>query len=108
MNCGPASLDIPASPPETGTITVSEDGQQIIGEGLEDAQGVPITLNADPNITGRFTGSFSGVQEGVPVTINYFWQVVTEEYIVGFLTTSFSSEGVTCNLYRPYELVYIG
>ena len=44
----------------------------------------------------------------MPVTMNYFWQVVTEEYIVGYLTASVTAEGVTCTVYRPYELVYSG
>jgi hypothetical protein len=34
--------------------------------------------------------------------------VVTDEFIVGYLTSTFSAEGVTCTIYRPYELVYTG
>jgi hypothetical protein len=108
MNCGQFSLAIPASPPESGTLEVQDNGMTIIGSGLQDAQGVAVTMQADADIRGRYTGSFQGQEQGVPVTINYFWQVVTDEYIVGYLTASVTSEGVTCTVYRPYELVYSG
>lgn len=48
----------------------------------------------------------TGTEQGIPVTINYVWQVVTDEYVVGYLTSSFTAEGVTCTVYRPYELRY--
>ncbi len=108
MACGDVSLSIPASPPESGVLEVLEGGRTLIGTGLQDDQTASITLNADPSITGRYTGSFQGTEQGVPVTINYFWQVVTDEYIVGFLTASVTAEGRTCSVYRPYELVYTG
>jgi hypothetical protein len=107
MACGAMSLDIPASPPENGIIEVSDGGRTLIGTGLQEDQAT-ITLRADPEISGRYSGAFDGMEQGVPVTINYFWQVVTEEYIVGFLTASVTSEGITCNVYRPYELTYTG
>jgi energy-converting hydrogenase Eha subunit B len=108
MNCGAFSLAISASPPESGTLEVLDGGQTVIGTGLEAAQGVSITMNADPGINGRYTGTFQGMEQGVPVTIDYFWQVVTDEYIVGFLTASVTSEGMSCTVYRPYEMVYTG
>jgi hypothetical protein len=108
MGCGDVSLSIPASPPESGVLEVLEGGRTLIGTGLQDDQTASITLTADPNITGRYTGSFQGTEQGVPVTINYFWQVVTDEYIVGFLTASLTAEGRTCSVYRPYELVSLG
>lgn len=108
MDCGLMSLDIPASPPESGVLEVLDGGQTVIGTGLEDAQGVAITMNAEPMINGRYTGSFQGMEEGVPVTINYFWQVVTDEHIVGFLTASVTAEGVTCSIYRSFEMFYTG
>ena len=67
-----------------------------------------ITLRADPEIRGRYSGTFEGMEQGVPVTIKYFWQVVTDEYIVGYLTASVTAQGVTCTVYRPFELTYSG
>jgi hypothetical protein len=65
-------------------------------------------LTAQPEITGRYAGAFEGSEQGVPVTINYFWQVVTDEYIVGFLTASVTSQGVSCEVYRSHEMSYTG
>jgi hypothetical protein len=107
MDCGDMSLDIPASPRENGTIEVRDGGRTLIGTSLQEDQ-ASITLRADPAIRGRYSGTFDGMEQGVPVTINYFWQVVTDEYIVGFLTASMDSEGITCTVYRPYELTYTG
>jgi hypothetical protein len=106
MDCGSYSMDIPANPPEAGILEVLENGQKIIGTGMAESQGESITMMADPEINGRYNGIFDGTQEGVPVQIYYYWQVVTEENIVGYLTASFSSQGVTCEVYRPFDLVY--
>ena len=35
-------------------------------------------------------------------------QLITDEHIVGFLTSSFSLEGVGCNIYRTFEMFYSG
>jgi hypothetical protein len=101
-------LDIPTSPPETGTLEVLDGGQTLVGTSLQEDQSVPITMSADSAYRGRYTGTLAGVEQGVPITLNYVWQVVTDEYIVGYLSSSFTSEGVSCTLYRPYELRYVG
>jgi hypothetical protein len=109
MECSGAQLlAIPASPPESGVLEVLDGGQTVIGTGLESAESASITMNAVPEIRGRYTGSFEGQEQGVPVSINYYWQVVTNEHIVGFLTSSFSSEGVSCSVYRSFEMFYSG
>jgi hypothetical protein len=107
MNCDAFTLDIPASPAESGIIEVLDGGQTLIGSGLQEDE-ASITMNAEAEITGRYAGAFEGKEQGVPVTINYYWQVVTDEYIVGFLTASVTSEGVSCEVYRSYELNYTG
>jgi len=109
MDCGEAlTVAIPASPPESGVLEGLENGQAVIGTSLRDAQDVSITMKADLNITGFYTGAFQGQEQGVLVKIHYIWQVVTDEYIIGFLTSSFTSEGVTCNVYHSFELNYSG
>jgi hypothetical protein len=107
MACEGMSLEIPASPPEAGILEVLDGGRTLIGTGLQGDQ-ASITLQADPEIRGRYRGAVEGMEQGVPVTIHYYWQVVTDEYIVGFLTASMTSEGMTCDVYRPYELTYAG
>jgi hypothetical protein len=108
MDCGATSLAIPASPPESGSIDVQDGGRTLVGTSLQDDQTAPVVMTADADLVGRYTGAFDGMEQGVPVTINYVWQVVTDEYIVGYLTSSFTAQGVTCEVYRPYELRYSG
>jgi hypothetical protein len=108
MSCGGFSLAIPASPPESGILEVLDDGQTVIGTSLQEAQSAPITMIADPNINGLYAGSFQGMEQGVPVTIDFFWQVVTDEYIVGYLAAGVTAEGVSCEVYRSFEMFYTG
>jgi len=107
LDCGVTVLDIPASPPERGTLEVLDGGRTVIGRSLQEGE-APVTMTADPEGRGRYTGSAGGTEQGIPVTIDYFWQVVTDEYVVGYLTASFASEGVTCTVYRSFELRYVG
>jgi len=108
LDCGVTSLGIPASPPETGVIEVLDGGQTLVGRSLQEDPSVPITMAADPEILGRYTGAVEGMEEGIPVTLTFVWQVVTETSMVGYLTGSVTSEGVTCTVYRPYDMVWVG
>jgi len=109
LSCGVMALDIPASQPEGGTLELVDGGAQVIASGISADTGVvSITLDAVPRINGRYAGTFSATQEGIPITIDYYWQLVTDEYIVGYLTSTFTQEGVTCTIYRPFELQYNG
>jgi hypothetical protein len=83
MDCGVAPLSIPTSPPESGVIEVQDGGQTVVGTGPQEDATAAITLSADPNVIGRYTGAFDGTEQGVPVTINYFWQVVTDDTLWG-------------------------
>jgi hypothetical protein len=108
MDCSGVSLAIPTSPPERGVIEVLDGGRTLVGTSLQEDQTAPITMSADPEFVGRYTGAIGGTELGVPITINYSWQVVTDEYILGYLTSSFTAEGATCSVYRPYVLTYAG
>jgi hypothetical protein len=100
-------MDIPASPPENGVLEVLDGGQTVIGSGLDVSQGAPITMTADPDVNGLYFGTFEGIEEGVPVTIYYYWQLVTDIYIVGYLSSEVTAEGMSCSVYRPFELWYL-
>lgn len=107
LDCGVTVLNIPPSPPEGGTLDVQDGGATVIASGVA-AETESITLTREPVINGRYAGSFQGVAEGVPITIDYFWQLVTDEYIIGYLTSSYTAEGITCTIYRPFELRFNG
>jgi hypothetical protein len=106
LDCDAMSMAMSAGPPETGTIEVLDEGATVIGTGI--AEGTSITMTADPEITGRYTGSVEVSDGGGPLTIDYVWQLVTDEYIIGYLTGTVTAEGVSCSAYRPFELRYIG
>lgn len=53
---------MPAEPPETGTMGVLDGGAAVIATGI--AEGVAITMNADPTISGRYRGSLQVTEEG--------------------------------------------
>ena len=108
MDCGAFSLPIEAQPPEGGTLEVQDGGRTIIGRSLQQDQTAPITMTAARDLRGRYSGAVGGTEQGVPIIIDNVWQVVTDEYIVGYLTSTFESQGVSCTIYRPYELRYSG
>ncbi|MDX1691081.1 MAG: hypothetical protein R3290_08680, partial [Acidimicrobiia bacterium] len=113
LDCGVIVNEIPPSPPEPGTIEASDDGRRLVGSGFSGApdpatggegQVVSVEFTRSPASPGRYVGSFT--QDGL--TVDYVAQVITSEYLVGYLFGSFSRSGVTCELYRPYVLEYAG
>ena len=92
---------------DRGTIEVRDDGRTLYGVGMSEGT-APLTMHAVPAITGRYAGSVGGSQNGIPMTIEFFWQLVTDEWIIGYLTSTVSASGMTCNMFRTYELEYAG
>lgn len=91
---------------ESGTMEVSDDGRTVVGTGFG-GDTKPITMHAVPRIIGRYQGTV-GSQDGIPMTIEFFWQLVTDEWIVGYLTSTVNQSGMTCNMFRTFELRYTG
>lgn len=106
--CGTMNLSIPASPPENGILEVKDGVRALVGSGLRQDETASVTLHADPGIVGSLTGAVQATAEGAPAAIDYYSQVVTEEYVIGYLTASVMSEGVACNVYRSFEMLYAG
>lgn len=92
---------------ESGTLDVSDDGLTVVGTGFS-AGTAPVTMQAVPAINGRYWGTVGGSQDGIPMTIEFVWQLVTDEYIVGYLTSTVSQSGMTCRMFRTYDLRYTG
>jgi hypothetical protein len=55
-----------------------------------------------------YRGTVGGSQDGIPMTIEFVWQVRDEKRISGSLSSSVSQQGMTCNMSRTYELAYGG
>lgn len=92
---------------DSGTLEVNDDGSTVVGRGFS-ASTATITMHAVSPINGRYQGSFGGSQDGIPMTMNFFWQLVTDEWIVGYLTSTYSASGMTCRIFRTYDLRYAG
>lgn len=105
---GIVNLNIPLEPVrDSGTLDIRNGGQTIFGDGLgSDTE--DITMQSIPGLTGRFAGTVSGSPGGVPMSIDYYWQLVDDEWIIGYLTSHVDTQGLTCNMFRTYELRYTG
>jgi hypothetical protein len=108
MDCGGFAMDIPPGPSENVTLEFLEDDDTLIVTGFGESGELSATMTAVPDIRGRYTGSFEIIEEGIPVTFEYEWQLVTDEYIIGIIVGTISSEGVTCNINRPFQMIYLG
>jgi hypothetical protein len=103
MSCaGGLALSLDALPPENGTIEVLEDGALSMTGGM--AEVTSLTATPNPDVLGLYTAS-TGVQN---VTIDFYFQVVTAEHIIGYLLGTASEQGVTCDVYRPFTMDYGG
>lgn len=107
MVCG-TLINMPLKPSrESGTLEIRDCGWTVIGSGM--SQGTaPVTMRAVDRTSGRYTGSVGGAQDGIPMTIDFTWQLKSNELIVGNLKSQVTQQGMTCNMTRPFELKYSG
>ncbi len=107
MVCG-TLINMPLKPSrESGTLEIRDCGWTVVGTGM--AQGTAaITMRAVDRTSGRYTGSVGGAQDGIPMTIDFTWQLKSSEWIVGDLKSQVTQGGMTCNMTRPFELKYSG
>ena len=105
---GIVNLNLPLKPvSDSGTIEVRNGGQTLFGDGFSDDT-EDITMKSVPGLIGRYSGVVAGSPGGVPMSIDYYWQVVNDEWIIGYLTSHVDTQGMTCNMFRTYELTYKG
>jgi hypothetical protein len=103
---GPITINKELKPSqESGSIEVKDCGRTLVGTGLSDDT-APITMRAVEDMNGRYIGSVGGVQDSIPMTIDFVFQLVTDEWITGYLKSEISQQGMTCNMSRPVELRY--
>jgi hypothetical protein len=51
-----------------------------------------------------YQGTVGGNQDGIPMTIDFNWSVVSDKEIVGSLHSVVSQQGMTCIMSRDFEL----
>ena len=107
MVCG-SIVNMPLSPSqESGVLEVTDCGWTVTGTGMAEDT-APLTMHAVDGTSGRYTGTVGGVQDGIPMNIEFSWQLKSEEWIVGELHSEVTQQGMTCTMSRPFELKYGG
>jgi hypothetical protein len=107
MVCG-SMINMPLkASEEAGMLEIRECGWTVIGTGLAEDT-APLTMRAVDATSGRYTGSVGGEQDGIPMTIDFTWQLNSDESIVGELQSQVTQQGMTCNMTRPFELRFTG
>jgi len=107
MVCG-TMINMPLTPSqEDGILEIRDCGWTVIGTGVAEDTAA-LTMHAVDATSGRYTGSVGGVQDSIPMTINFNWQLNSEEWIVGDLSSEVTQQGVTCRMTREFELKYAG
>ncbi|RPH96968.1 MAG: hypothetical protein EHM68_10015 [Lysobacterales bacterium] len=107
MVCG-TMVNMPLTPSqETGTLTIQDCGWTVVGTPMAEGN-APLTMRAVDNSGSVYTGTVGGMQDGIPMTIEFTWNLNSDEWIVGDLKSSVTQQGMTCNMSRPFELRYSG
>ena len=53
-----------------------------------------------------YSGTIDGEEEGIDMVIDVVWTIENQERITGEMSSSTSQMGITCDLYRPFELTF--
>jgi hypothetical protein len=107
MVCG-SMINMPLSPSqESGILEIRDCGWTVVGTGLAEDT-APLTMRAVDATSGKYTGSVGGAQDGIPMMIDFTWQLESDEWIVGELSSEVTRQGMTCQMSRPFELKYAG
>lgn len=53
-----------------------------------------------------YRGTIEGTEEGIDMVIDVIWTVESQERITGEMTSSTSQMGITCDLYRSFDLTF--
>lgn len=107
MVCG-SMINMPLkASQETGMLEIRDCGWTVVGTDLAEDT-APLTMRAIDATSGRYTGTVGGAQDGIPMMIEFNWQLNSDESIVGELQSEVTQQGMTCNMSRPFELRYAG
>ena len=107
MVCG-SMINMPLkASQEQGVLEIKDCGWTVVGTGLAEDT-APLTMRAVDATSGRYTGSVGGAQDGIPMMIDFTWQLNSDEWIVGELSSEVTQQGMTCQMSRSFELKYAG
>ena len=91
---------------DNGVILVmEEDCSQVFGDSTTKKEDDVLMTRTDDC---SYTGIFDGEEEGVDMVIDVVWTMESEERIRGEMRSTTSKMGMTCVLFRPFELTFDG
>lgn len=106
MDCpGLFSRELRGADHNRGELTVLGDGERIFTDAFDEDREDAMVYRV-PQIPGRYAGWVEDTYEGYTVMIHGVYQVITDEWIVGYMTGDMAVESVFCRLYRPFEMRY--
>lgn len=105
MACtGSFAITRPLKPSRSsGSFEIRDDCTTIIASGLSEDEAT-IEMHRVPGC--GYKGTVGGSSDGIPMTIEFTWEVHTSERITGDLQSTFSKDGMTCEMSRDYELTF--
>lgn len=105
MDCSVIAIDIPANPPEPGTLIVEDDGAVLTLDSSDPETSIVPMIRVQ---NGVYHGIFEvSTEEGV-MTINYNEVFVAPTMAFGMLSGEMTSQGMECVLSRPFFTILEG
>jgi hypothetical protein len=89
----------------SGTLEIRDDCATIVTSGLSEDEA---TIEMHRVAGCGYKGSVSGSRHGIPMTIEFAWEVQSSERITGDLKSTVSQSGMTCKMSGEYELKFGG
>lgn len=103
---GAMTMSVPLQPSTgSGTLETRDGCATVVAKGVAEDEA---TLEMHATDGCAYRGSVGGSQDGIPMTIEFTWNVADDERVTGNLKSSVSQRGMTCNMSRTYELRFSG
>ncbi len=103
MACtGAVTMTMPLAPSRgQGTLKIRDNCDSILASGMSDGDADMVMRVASDC---SYVGTVGGSQDGIPMTIEFRWQVENTKRITGDLKSNVARSGMTCRMSRTYEL----
>ena len=89
---------------DNGVILVlEEDCSRIFGDSTTKKEEDMLMTRVEGNL---FEGTIDGEEEGIDMVIDVIWNIESPERVSGEMSSSTSQMGITCDLFRPFELTF--
>lgn len=107
LSCGGFTSRIRRSATDKATIEIQNGGQRLVGRELGE-KGSKFVVEADPKVTGRYTGTVNLKADGGRVDMDLTMQLITDKHIVGTADVTVRAGGQRCKIKRGFDVKYRG